>query len=134
MSNKKIRAALETRLNALTPAWPTAWENVAFSAGTKTSHQRAYFLPERIEPTGPFADTLRHYKGMFQVSVLVPKHGGTGDAYDRVAAILAHFPRGLALTADDVTVTCGQPYDSRLMPEDEFASIVVTIPWFAYLP
>ena len=45
MSVVAIRAALEARLNAMTPTLDTAWENTTFVPKEGTPYQRVYLLP-----------------------------------------------------------------------------------------
>jgi hypothetical protein len=93
MSQAVIRRAFETRLktwaDALSPAMPIAWENVAFTPPAGR-YARAFLLPAPTE-----SDTLertdRLYRGVFQVSLVMPIDKGAGAAETLVASLDAAF-------------------------------------------
>ena len=126
-----IRAALETRLLALSPALPTALENALIDpAGA--AHQRAYLLPNTTKTPG-FDLITKHEKGIFQVSVCYPLHQGSGACAARAELIRAQFNAGLRLTQGGITVLIYEwPSIGRAMPEDAYFVIPVSISYRSF--
>lgn len=104
MSDAAIRAAIESRLNGMTPALATAWENVPFTPVDGTPYQRAYLMPAQPEnPT--IGALLQRLSGVYQINLFYPTGTGSSAAMTRALAIRARFPRGLTMTAGGVTVS-----------------------------
>ena len=105
MSEPLIRAALETRLAALTltPALATAYENVAFTPVAGTPYQRVNLM--RAQPANPEAGRFQQMQGIFQVTLEYPQNVGPSAAETRAKAVADWFYRTLSLTASGVTVT-----------------------------
>ena len=105
MSQVKIRAALETALNAMSPSLSTAWENVAFSPpASSVPYQRAFLL--FAEPDDPEAGHALHIeRGIFQINLLYPLQSGDGTARARADLIKATFYRSRSFTSGGVTVS-----------------------------
>lgn len=131
MSDAAIRKALETRLNALTPEISTAWENVDFAPQQGVPYQKFNLLraePENPEQTG----TFKRFLGVMQVSLYFPRSTGPGAAEARGELLRAHFPRGLALTKDGVTVQVDRtPYMMSGFNEGDRYVVPVRVPYFA---
>ncbi len=103
MSLSVIRAALETKLNGITPAISTSWQNVAFTPVPGTPYQSAYLIP--AEPDNPtLGDSHHREHGIFQVSLFYPLQAGSGTAESRAELIKAAFARGQSMTSGSVTV------------------------------
>ncbi len=102
MSDQNVRRALEQRLAAMSPAIPTAWENVHFTPTVGTAWQRANMLPAAPDNTmlGP-----REWMeiGIFQVTLFYPQGVGSADAQARAEAVREHFKRGTTLSHSGVT-------------------------------
>lgn len=104
MSQAAIRAALETALNAMSPALSTAWENMAFTPpAPSTPYQRAFVM--FAEPDNAEYGASHREQGVFQVSLMCPIQAGDAAARARSALILAAFRRGTSFTSGSVTVT-----------------------------
>ena|SRR3990167_5476424 len=103
MSEPLIRAALEARLAAMSPALATAHENETYTPVNGTPYQRINLL--RAQPENPEAGTFRQALGIFQVTLFYPQNAGPGAAEARAKLIADWFPRALSLTASGVTVT-----------------------------
>lgn len=103
MALVEIRTALETKLNALTPALVTAWESVPFTPVVGTAYQQVNLM---------IADTLNptlggdHYriKGFMQVLLCYPPNAGAKTATTRADLLVNHFKRGTSLTSGGITV------------------------------
>lgn len=97
MSDQNVRRALEQRLAAMSPAIPTAWENVHFTPTVGTPWQRANLLPASPDNTmlGP-----REWMeiGIFQVTLYYPAGTGSDAAQTRAEAVRAQFKRGTTVS------------------------------------
>lgn len=102
MSLVAIRAALEQRLDAMTPALATAWENAPFTPTIGTPHQRVHLLPaeaDNPEQSGGYIE-----RGYLQVTLKYPLQAGTGAAAARAQLVRDQFPRALSLTSGGIVV------------------------------
>jgi hypothetical protein len=103
MSEVAVRAALETRLAAVTPALPTAHENEAFTPPQPSSPYQAAFVlfatPENRETGG-----AHFLLGYLQVNCCYPLGAGSAPAVTRAGLIKAAFPKGATFTSGGVDV------------------------------
>lgn len=102
MSEPAIRAALETRLAAMTPALSTAYENVAFTPVAGAPYQRVSLM--RAQPANPEAGRFQQAQGIFQVTLEYPQNVGPSVAEARAKAVADWFYRSLSLTSGGITV------------------------------
>lgn len=102
MSLTAIRAALETTLNAMSPALVTIWENTEGTPVNGTAYQRVFLLPgpPRNLEIGPSYTE----QGVLQVSLYYPLGTGPAAATARAEAIRAAFKFASTHTASGVTV------------------------------
>jgi hypothetical protein len=132
MSEVAIRRAIEQRLNSMTPALVTAWENATFKPQPSVAYQRVQMVP--AIPDNVANMTMFHrLQGLYQVQLMYPLDKGPGDAEGRYEAIKARFPKGLSITQDGVTVTIsGTVYRSGASTKDgDRWSLTVRIPYYA---
>lgn len=103
MSAIKIRAALETALNGITPAIATAWENSAFSPpASSVPYQQVNIL--FAEPENPtYGNSYHLEQGFMQVKLMYPLQAGSLTAMTRAELIRATFYRGASFTNGGVT-------------------------------
>jgi hypothetical protein len=126
MSNK-IRSALETRLNSLSPAISTAWENVEFLPVVGTPWQRVNILWAAPENT-TLGCARRFERGIFQITLHYPMNKGASEIDDRANLLVAHFYRGLAMTNDGQTVRITSTPSRKILGDDgKFFKMVVSI-------
>lgn len=92
-----VRQAFETRLAALIPAWPIAWQAVKFTAEYPNKHLRSNLLPGQPSSPTVFSTGPSQGSGVYQVLVYSAPEGGPKIGDDQAQAIVAHFPRGLQL-------------------------------------
>ena len=92
MSLALIRSAFESRLAtwAATQSLPIAYENISFTPPA-TKHCRVYLLPAKTDSV-TLDGTARTYKGIFQVSIVMPLNGGAGAAQSLAIAIAGLYP------------------------------------------
>lgn len=142
MSRAAIRQALEGHLATLTPAWPTAWENVTFTPTPGTPWQRAAVLFGETRPLGMTAPSGEHWTGIFHITIWTPAGTGPQAAEaraavirgDKAARIEGHFHRGLGLTAAGANVTILQPHERTPISSDpKWYGLPLLIPFVCYL-
>lgn len=103
MSIVNIRAALETRLNAITPSLATAWESVPYTPVTGTPFQQINLLLNETEnPT--LGDGMYRVTGFLQVLLCYPPGTGPKAASARAELIRNQFQRGLGLSSGGTDV------------------------------
>ncbi|MEC4590568.1 phage tail terminator-like protein [Nitrospirillum amazonense] len=141
MSRIAIRAALEAQLATLTPAWPTAWENVPFTPTEGVAWQRAKVLFGQTRALGFGADAPQEWSGVFHITVWTPAGGGPQAAEERAdllrgdvaTGLQGVFYRGQALHSGGVTVIVTQPYDGPVLDTDpNWYGLPVLIPFVCH--
>lgn len=133
MSDKNIEIALSKRLNAMTPALPTAWPNKPLKPSNTSAWQKAALLraDNKTPFTGTTGPTLR--RGIMVVTLYYPPGTGSGAALDRAVALQAQFARGLVLTQGGDRVTIAEkPSIQPALPEAEWYALPVHIPFYSY--
>lgn len=106
MSNKLVRAAIESRLAAWaaarSPALAVAWENVPYTPGS-SSYLRAFLLPAAT--TGiDLAGAGLTYRGVYQVNIVSQINTGPGFAEGVVIELAALFPLNILLPVTGLTL------------------------------
>ena len=131
MSIVNVRAALETKLNGMTPALPTSWENIPYIPVAGTAYQEAYVLP--ATPDNPtLGDGFYREQGIFQITLLYPLQAGTATAAARAQLIRTTFKRGTSMVSGAVTVRVDRtPEISPGRVDGDRFSIPVKIRFFA---
>lgn len=103
MSIVLVRSALQAKLDGMSPALATAWENVDYVPVTGTPYQAAYVLA--AEPDNPtMGDDYYREQGIFQISLFYPIKVGTAVSEARAELIRTTFKRGTSMTSGAVTV------------------------------
>lgn len=134
MSALKVRNALETALNGMSPALATAWENHAYTPVAGTPFQRVTVL--LAEPVNAEIGRSGLYmeQGFMQVDLAYPLNAGANAATTRAELIRTTFYRGASFTASGVTVTVERT--PEIMPgrvdEDRFV-VPVRVRFYAHV-
>jgi hypothetical protein len=133
MSQTAISNALETKLDALTPALATAWENVEFNPTGGVAYQKIDIL--FAKPENPsFGSNFNRQRGYMQVQLRYPLNTGRTAALARAEAVKNWFPRGLSLQDGGVTTIVDEtPEISKGGVVDDRYVINVRIRFFANL-
>lgn len=99
MSDQHILAALRARLVsfAQTKGLNLAAEGVAFTPDATKTHLADHLLPAETENPSMGRDH-RRYVGIYQVDVDAPASSNVADLRKLANDLVAHFPRGVALT------------------------------------
>nr|WP_301311502.1 phage tail terminator-like protein [Azospirillum lipoferum] len=143
VSRAAIRAALETQLAALSPAWPTAWENAPFTAPTGQPWQRVKLLVAETAPLGMGVNPGEEWTGTLHVTLWSPAGVGPSQVEaraalirgDRAAGITGLFHHGQALTSGGVQVTILQPHDGPVLDSSQdWYGLPVLVPFLCHLP
>jgi hypothetical protein len=130
MSITSVRAALEVKLAAMTPALATAYENAPYTPVAGTPYQAVYLLPIVENPT--MGDGYYRHSGIFQISLFYPIGAGTKTITDRAALIQTAFKRGTAMTSGAVTVrVTGTPDIGQARVDGDRFFLPVKIIWMA---
>lgn len=132
MSQVSIRAALDTKLDAVSTNFPTAEENVKFYPKVGVPYQESFLIPAR--PANPTLGGSHHREeGIYQVNLHYPIQRGTGDVTTRAELIKAAFSRGTTMTNSGVNVVVmGTPEIKKGFPGDRGWWIVpILIRWYA---
>jgi hypothetical protein len=130
MSDLLIRAALETRLAALTPALATAWENASYSPVDGVPFQRVEYIT--AEPENPEMGSFRRLSGFMQVTLMYPQGSGPAVAATRAELIRSWFPKGLSLTKSGVVVMIDRtPYIMAGFRDENRWALPVRVSYFS---
>ena len=131
MSMVSVRAALETWLDAMTPALDTEKENEEYVPIVDVPYQRTALLPAEPEDL-EMSCVKRREIGLYQVSLCYPLHQGPGAANARAELIRARFKRGVSLSSGGVTVTMyGSPEVGPAQYEPDRYVLPVRVRWFS---
>jgi hypothetical protein len=132
MSIIKIRAALETALNNMSPSLQTAWENVKFEPTMGTPFQRCHLLmaePDNSE-YGP------HYmeQGYIQIDLFYPLDNKSIDAMTRAELLRDTFYKGNTFINGGISVIIGRtPEIAPAYNDGEFYIMPVRVRFFAHI-
>ena len=131
MSIVLVRSALQAKLDAMTPALATAWENDDYTPVVGTPYQAAYVMP--AEPDNvTLGDDYYREQGIFQVSLFYPLQVGTATAEARAELIRTAFKRGVSMTSGAVTVIVDKTPEIPAGRRDgDRWHIPIKIRWFA---
>lgn len=102
MSIVSIRAALETRLNAMSPSLATAWEGIPYTPVTGIPYQQVNLLTDTDNPT--LGDGMYRVTGFMQVLLCYPPGTGPKAASTRAELVRDWFSRGLGLSSTGINV------------------------------
>ncbi len=131
MSLLAVRNALETALNAMSPALATAWENTPYTPVEGTPYQRVYLLS--AEPDNPEMGRMATERGFMQISLCYPLGTGPSAAMARAELIRATFPRGAAFSASGVTTQIERtPEIAPALIEEKHYVLPVRVRFFAH--
>lgn len=131
MSSVLIRAALETKLAAMTPSIGTAYENIPLTPVAGTPYQSAYLMSADHD-NSTMGDGHYREQGVFQVSLFYPLQAGAGVAAARAELIKTAFARGTSIVSGSVTVRIGKtPHIGQGRVDGDRWHVPVKIFWFA---
>ncbi len=131
MSIVLVRVCLETRLNAMTPALATSWENLPYTPVAGTPYQAAYVMPATPDNV-TMGDGYYREQGIFQISLFYPINAGAGVAAARAQLIRTQFKRGTSMTSGSVTVRISRtPEIGQGRVDGDRWHLPVKIQWFA---
>lgn len=131
MSIKNIAGALESRLAALTPTLPTAYENVPFTPTVGQAYQAVHLLVNK--PLGmSISGADSQERGIFQITLNYPQGTGRGAAQDRAELVKQHFKPYQALTSGAAKVEIIDPvHVAQGRADGEYWSIPISVYWRA---
>lgn len=101
---RDIQAALDTKLNTISPKPPIAWENKTYNPVKGTLYIRPTNLPGDTVQAGLGDSGEDSTIGVYQVDVFAPGGKGKKAAVDQADTIADLFKRGSDLTYNGRTV------------------------------
>lgn len=131
MSYEVIRKLLEQRLNTITPALDTVFENTPYTPTKGVAWQAVHVLPAPTQnPT--LGDQHHREVGEFQVSLNYPPNAGSQAANARAQLIRETFPRGLSMAVGTLRLLIDQtPYLLRAQQSPNWYFLAVAVPYTA---
>lgn len=134
MTQALVRAALETALDTWADAQsiPVAWENVDFDPPASI-YIRANILPAQTQSLD-LLGKHRGYRGIFQVTLCMPRGVGPGASDALVADLDETFPRAAVFTAGGVRTQIVTPMSaSTPIPDDDALLVPVSCQYLAHV-
>lgn len=111
MTQARIRQSFETALSAWasaqSPVMEIAWENVTFDPPAGR-YVRAFLLPADTTSVDVLRAT-RSYKGLFQVTLCMPRGVGMGAAEALISSLDLAMPPGTPLSAGGLSIWITEP-------------------------
>ena len=132
MSIISVRAALQSKLDGMSPALATAWENFKDDSVPidGVPYQAAYLLPSVENPT--MGDNYHRLIGVFQINLYYPLKEGTATAEARAELIKTTFKRGTSMTSGGITTRIERtPEILQGRVDGDRWMIPIKIRWFA---
>jgi len=130
MSRATIRALLEGKLKAMTPALSTAWEHVKFTPKTGVAYQLATLLYSDTQNPS-VGNNMYREDGIFNVKLAYPVGKGSRNIEARAELIRSTFNRALTLTSGGVNVIVeNTPSIEMLQGEKDRAVMLVKINFY----
>lgn len=131
MSLQKIRNALESALDTMLPALPTAHEGESYDPIVGTPFQQPYLMAA-TPGNSTMGDSFYQEAGIFQVNLYYPAGEGTGTAVERAEAIRALYRRGTTFSFNGTVVQVDRTPEITVGEGDEgFIVVIVRIRWHA---
>jgi len=132
MSIVSISAALETALNAMSPALATAWENVPYTPVSGTPYQQVNILFADV--SNPETGLLEEHTGYMQITLRYPLDVGSSVAKTRAELIKSAFKRASTFTSGSVNVSIiNTPSVTTSGQQEDRWVILVKIPFKSYI-
>ena len=132
MSIAKVRAALESRLNGISPAVATAWENVPYSPTVGTAWQRVNLMVNTPVDYAVSSDVVEQ-RGILQVTLYYPQGTGSATAAARAQAVADRFAPVQTLTSGGTNVeVLSTAHIGTASAVDDWFVIPVSVPWRSF--
>ena len=130
-----IQNALNARLKAYAEASGdvVAWEGMNFTPTAGIPHLKAFNLPSRMDVKGLGPDGLTQTPGVYQIDCVFPVGQGHGSAKTKADEIVARFPRGLQLIAENPNLRVKLSTVGPGITDGGWYTISVSVVWIAYL-
>ena len=126
MSQLVMRQLLETRLNTMSPALSTSWQNVPFTPIIGTPYQRAAIIP--VAPDNSAMGQHFYFEQViFQVVLCYPENTGSNAAMARAEALRAWFKRGTSLVGTYTVIVKDTPAIAPAMSDAGWYMVPVSI-------
>jgi hypothetical protein len=133
MSISKIKAALEIKLNSISPTIATEYENVSFTPQSGVPYQTLNLMPALNEIM--FINEASYKSiGIFQITLKYPINQGTSVIMTRADLYLTNFKANTKLIKDGITVKVMDAPDVRVLGVvgDRYV-VVLSVNYRAYI-
>ena len=101
---KDISSALSARLDTISPAVPTAWENYPFTPTADTLYLRETCIQGDSDAAAIGVAAMDFTLGIYQVDIFAPLNGGKNVALEQADIVADLFKRATILTYNGVDV------------------------------
>jgi hypothetical protein len=127
-----IRAALETKLSAISGVPSIGWENLQFSPTTGQPYVKPRLLPTRREPAVRGINPQMYYQGVFRVECYVPEGNGPAAGDDLADKIIDAFEAATDVSYSGTIVSIRYAERESAEIDGPFYMIPVNIGWYIY--
>ncbi len=132
MSNSRIKQLCETHLKALSPDFPTAWENVNFKPPSGPFQVPTFLFAQPDDKGSKDSPILQ--RGILTVTLAYPTNQGGGAAQAKADDIKNHFAKGTTLVGETFNVIIeNEPEVTGGAVEGDRFIIRVRIRFFAWI-
>ena len=127
-----IRAALETKLAAVSGVPSIGWENLQFSPTTGQAYVQPRLLPTLREPAVMGTNPQMYYQGVFRVICYVPEGNGPSAGDDLADKIIEAFEAATDVSYSGTIVSIRYAERESADIDGPFYMIPVNIGWYIY--
>jgi len=129
---RDIQAALDTKLNTISPAVATAWENKTYKPVKGTLYIRPTNLPGDTVQAGLGDTGEDNTIGVYQVDVFAPGGKGKKAAVDQADTIANLFKRGTDMVYNSRTVRVQSVSRGSARNDDGWYHLPVVINYYSF--
>jgi hypothetical protein len=132
MTIAAIQAALESRLNGISPAIATAWPNVAFTPAIGTPWQRVRLMINNPIDHAVSLD-ITEQRGLLEIILHYPLGAGAATANARAQAVATRFTPPQTLTSGGTNVEIlTTPHIAGGIALDDWWAVPITVQWRSF--
>lgn len=129
-----IRAALTTRLQAMTGLPAVAWEGKPYSRATGTTYIQPYVLIAEPTQAEIGLSGANRQAGVYHINVFIPAGAGIGAGLTLADTLCTWFKRGTQMTYNCIVVTSTKAFISPALTEPDWLQIPVQIRFNSLIP
>lgn len=136
MSNNmyNIYQALSVALSSAAGTTPIAWENSKYDPILGTAYIEPSEVGLELTPASLGSGHLCEYRGIYGVSVVVPKDSGAAFALGTLDTIRTAFKAGTRLSSGGLTVTIESASRGTRIPDKAWVRYPLFVSWRCHAP